>query len=55
MVAKDIKTFRDHQYDQLANSFLSGPAIAIYCTAKLVTNYPFLVVVVVAGGGGFTF
>ena len=41
MVAKDIKTFRDHQYVQLANSFLSGVADS-YLLLCRVSHYPFL-------------
>lgn len=47
MVAKDIKTFRDHQYVQLANSSLSGGADN-YLLLCRVSHYPFLVVVVAA-------
>jgi uncharacterized membrane protein YoaK (UPF0700 family) len=46
VVAKDIKTFRDHQYVQLANSFLSGVADS-YLLLCQVSHYPFLVVAAV--------
>ena len=46
VVAGDTKSFIGQQYVQLANSFLSGMALAIHCTAGL-SHFLSLVVVAV--------